>query len=650
MTNLNITATVTLIGSLLVAGVVALVAMSAFTIGELKVGGPIFDRISIGKDLVADILPPPEYIIESYLEVTLALNNPASVETHRKRLAELHKDYDERRSYWATQNIDKTIISKLTVTSDGYVRQFWDELDRTFLPALARGDTVAAARSYGELTKFYLAHREVIDDVVKDTDRLTAEVEAAAAHEERTLTIGEYALAALVLLSVIGCVVALVRWLVRPIVGITAAISQLAQGRLDVEIPTVARHDEIGQMIRAAASIAATLKGVAGDLGAMIDAARAGTLSARTDPSTQSGEFSALLLGVNDLVEILTAPLFEVAAVMAKLASGDVRGRMSGAYEGDLRALKGNVNRSLDGLVTLLDEISAFAGAMAAGDITRSIGGSYQGDFAAIKVNLNKAAAQLRSVIGAVATSTRQVAISATETSAAAIDVSRHAASQMVTLAEVSSAIEQTAAAVSEIARSAERGSTLAGEAATAALDGQTKLGHLSGAVEGIRKGTARIGQISSLISTIADKTYVLALNAGLEATRAGDHGRGFGLIAHQITKLAEDVAQATRDIRTLIDEAADNVQLGVAATEAAGVAMTRIVGSARESGVTVQAIAAAIDEQNAMTQVLKDQVTHLRMVGQTTAGASEEISATMAALTEMAQHLRAEADGIKYL
>ena len=443
--------------------------------------------------------------------------------------------------------------------------------------------------------------------------------------------------------------VAVIRSITIPIRHVSTIIERLAKGDISVDLTDDGRKDEIGEMVRAAALIVSTLKTVAGDLGTLIDATRAGALSTRADAGRHSGEFAALVQGVNELVETLNAPLFEVASVMAKLAAGDTRGRISGAYEGDLRALKGNVNRSLEALVSLLDEISAFARAMAAGDVTRSIEGAYQGDFSAIKLNLNQAAAQLRAVIGDVALSTQHVANSSSETTAAAVDVSRQAASQMVTLADVSSAIDQTAAAVAEIARSAEQASALARETASSAENGQTKLSHLSAAVESIQKGNTRIGQISSLITTIADKTYVLALNAGLEAVRAGEHGRGFGLIAHQITKLAEEVANATRDIRSLIEEAGGNVTAGVIAAQAAGSAITQIVRNARESGATVQAIAAAIDEQNAMTQVLKDRVTHLHMVGQTTAGAAEEISATMASLSEMANRLKAASDRIHF-
>ncbi|MEI7607691.1 MAG: methyl-accepting chemotaxis protein [Rhodospirillaceae bacterium] len=251
MSKLSIASMVTALGAFLVIGLTILVAMSAYTIGKLKVGGPIFDRIALEKDLVADILPPPEYIIESYLEVTLALNDPSAVEGHRKRLGQLRKDYDDRRTYWLSQDVDKTIISKLATKSDGYVKQFWSELDQYFLPALDKNNHEAAARSYLNLTKSYLAHREVIDDIVKDTDRLTAATEASAASEERLLTRGEYFLAGVVLLFVICCVVALSRLVVRPLTGMTAAMSHLAGGSLTVDVPSLTRSDEIGEMARA---------------------------------------------------------------------------------------------------------------------------------------------------------------------------------------------------------------------------------------------------------------------------------------------------------------------------------------------------------------------------------------------------------------
>jgi hypothetical protein len=77
----------------LMAGCLAMLGTTYFAIQQLKVGGEIYARIVLGKDLVADILPPPEYILEPYLEATLALNDPQTVEARRERLAALRKDY-----------------------------------------------------------------------------------------------------------------------------------------------------------------------------------------------------------------------------------------------------------------------------------------------------------------------------------------------------------------------------------------------------------------------------------------------------------------------------------------------------------------------------------------------------------------------------
>jgi len=72
-------------------------ADGAFALKELKVGGPLYASIKLGNDLVADILPPPAYVIEAYLETTLALREPKNLEPHEKKLTQLKKDYEDRR-------------------------------------------------------------------------------------------------------------------------------------------------------------------------------------------------------------------------------------------------------------------------------------------------------------------------------------------------------------------------------------------------------------------------------------------------------------------------------------------------------------------------------------------------------------------------
>ena len=93
-------------GVLTVVGLVAVIFASNYALSQLKVGGPLYSKIKLGNDLIADILPPPDYVIEAYLEATLALQDPSTVAARRERLAQLKKDYDERHEFWMKSDLE----------------------------------------------------------------------------------------------------------------------------------------------------------------------------------------------------------------------------------------------------------------------------------------------------------------------------------------------------------------------------------------------------------------------------------------------------------------------------------------------------------------------------------------------------------------
>ncbi len=90
------------------------------------VGGHLYGQIVLGKDPLADILPPPEYIIEPYLEATLALDDPSAVAQHRERLAALRKDYDARHQYWIPQEFDDNLRALLVEGAHKPATRFWE--------------------------------------------------------------------------------------------------------------------------------------------------------------------------------------------------------------------------------------------------------------------------------------------------------------------------------------------------------------------------------------------------------------------------------------------------------------------------------------------------------------------------------------------
>lgn len=238
-------------GFLTLLGLVSVIFASNYALSQLKIGGPLYDKIKLGNDLVADILPPPEYVIEAYLEATLALLDPSSLTARRDRLVQLKKDYDDRREFWLKSDLDPALKSKLTETSHADVTRFWHALEQSFLPAIANGDKALAAKSYAEITAAYQVHRAVIDEVVKQTTDANAATEADAVGQVEFYTRLFLGISAVVFLIVVIGIGGIARGVLRPIVRMTGVMKGLAGGELNSEIPSLKRTDEVGAMARA---------------------------------------------------------------------------------------------------------------------------------------------------------------------------------------------------------------------------------------------------------------------------------------------------------------------------------------------------------------------------------------------------------------
>lgn len=240
--------------SIILFGIVTAISLSAvigtslYSLSQLKVGGPLYNRIISGKDLVADILPPPAYVIEAYLEATLALNQPASVAERSKRLKELKKEYEERREFWVKSDLDAPVKTRLTDLSHKEVQKFWAAAEGELLPALSKGDTAAATKAYAALSTAYAAHRAIIDEVVKLTNDANTVTETGATMRVDSMTLLLWGISALVFVIIGAGIVGVGIGVIKPIMQMTRSMKQLADGDLDCAIPGVHRSDEIGAM------------------------------------------------------------------------------------------------------------------------------------------------------------------------------------------------------------------------------------------------------------------------------------------------------------------------------------------------------------------------------------------------------------------
>lgn len=244
---LSLSSAIIAFGIVLAIGFTVVVSTSLYALRELKVGGPLYSEIKLGNDLIADILPPPEYVIEAYLEATLAMREPDQLAAHGERLVQLRKDYDERKAFWISSSLSTDLKSALVSKSNAEVQTFWKASDQ-LLPALKAKNAAASERAYAQLKDAYTAHRAVIDSIVESANKQNAAMEKLAADRDSSMLYILLGVSAAVLAFIAAGLLGVALGVVRPIVRMTDTMQKLATGDLAADIPFAHRQDEVGSM------------------------------------------------------------------------------------------------------------------------------------------------------------------------------------------------------------------------------------------------------------------------------------------------------------------------------------------------------------------------------------------------------------------
>ena len=241
----------TLIGSAAIFGTVAAAALYVgSTISTISVGGPIAEGNQQASDLVADILPPPVYILESYLEARLAIAEPRQAARRAERMATLKSEYEARQKHWAGSSLPQEMKAQL-LRVDAPARAFFAEVEGQLVPSLKRGDQVAVAASGERLAKAYADHRREIDTLDAQTATYQAETKQAGTSYV-TFAFWTMALAGLVLALVIaGANRLLNRHAITPLKSVAEAMRRMAGGDLEARADVTKPLQEIGDMLSA---------------------------------------------------------------------------------------------------------------------------------------------------------------------------------------------------------------------------------------------------------------------------------------------------------------------------------------------------------------------------------------------------------------
>ena len=570
MTKLSLTRLLLLFALFVSIGIGVSIGTQTYALDQLRIRGKAYDDIIRGKDIIADILPPPLFLVESYALASESILHPQLRSEDLNRLAVLRAEYDARRKFWNASELGDTEKALLNEEVVATADEFWSVYDEKILPAL-KSDAPIDTTIVQPLMEAYKTHRKAVTHLVTVASAhlmTTEETVIARSALLQWLALGG---SAACVVMFIGGIVLLHRRAIRPLVQLTGEMQLIASGDLDRDVPHRHRHDEMGSMARA------------------------------LETFRQDGHHKQAL---------------EAEA----LTSAAERERERGAHD-EARA------RDAMELARVVDRLGHGLQQLAECDMRVVLDGEFVSHAEPIRIDFNRAVAVLQETLGAAMAMSSHLLDETSNMRGAADELARRAEAQAASLEETAAAIRQITSTVGDFDRLTGETLLLMERAGESVAASDSVVGEAVSAMRRIEKASDEIGQIIGVIDEIAFQTNLLALNAGVEAARAGDAGKGFAVVAQEVRELAQRSASAAREIKSLVQRANAEVETGVGLVGRTGTALASIGEVVGQVNRKVGTIANGVSEQASGLRQITVSVDHIDKMTQKNAVMAQDVT-----------------------
>lgn len=467
------------------------------------------------------------------------------------------------------------------------------------------------------------------------------------------IILGSTMAAALIIFSIL-----LIRSITRPVIAVKERISELqsvcitnldgsliamSNGDLSVKVDKEIKllnsnfKDEIGEMsqtvdkmiiqVQSAVSayeiVRSRINELLKEINKLIQDSKEGLLDKRGNSDKFSGSYKDLIIGFNEVMNAVILPIQDGAGVLEMMGTGDFTVKVLNEYKGQHRKITDSINTLGNSLGAVLSEVSEAVDATA-------------------------------SATTQISSSTEEMAFGVQEQSAQSQEVAVAVDQMTKTILQTTSNASNTA----EVAKNAGLAAKEGGQVIRNTIEGMNRIANVvtkaARTVQDLGKSSDQIGQIVQVINDIADQTNLLALNAAIEAARAGEQGRGFAVVADEVRKLAERTTKATKEIAEMIKQiqletkgAVDSIEEGAVEVERgkelaakAEDSLGQIISGSEEVVDRAMQVAAASEEQSAAAEQISKNIEIINNVTQESAAGTQQIAKAAEDLNRLTEKL----------